>query len=192
MTHPVCVCSAQEIVVLLVNAMDSDLAYKDLIRKIICNSKSNKCMMHRCESCPGTATLKEFIDHELNEHEDDEELNYCQWDTTDWITLETITATYKECKETLIDVIDYLTRHSHIAKLKITSSWYKTKSKVTTRVKNTASYISWLYTNWDQVVASNIIHCFIPDDNNHYTSFLHQVQTMLVDHLKANQPHIKN
>ena len=36
--------------------------------------------------------------------------------------LTTYTATYEEYKETLIDVIDDLTRHSHIAKLKITSS----------------------------------------------------------------------
>ena len=78
--------------------------------------------LHRCESCPGTATLKEFLDRELNEHEDDEKFNYCQWDTTDRAILTTFTATYKEYKETLIDVIDDLTRHSYIAKLKITSS----------------------------------------------------------------------
>ena len=32
---------------------------------------------------------------------------------------------------------------------------------------------------------------FISDDNNHNTSFLYQVQTMLVDFLKANHPHTK-
>ena len=52
--------------------------------------------LHRCESCPGTATLKEFLDRELNEHEDDEKFNYCQWDTTDRATLTNFTATYKE------------------------------------------------------------------------------------------------
>ena len=36
-----------------------------------------------------------------------------------------------------------------------------TKSKATTGVKNTASYISWLYTTWDQIVASNMIHCIL-------------------------------
>ena len=78
--------------------------------------------MHRCESCPGTATLKEFLDQELNEHEDDEKFSYCRWDTTDPAILTTFTATYEEYKETLIDIIDNLTRHSYIAKLKITSS----------------------------------------------------------------------
>ena len=34
--------------------------------------------MRRCESCSGTATLKEFLDQELSEHEDDEKSNYCQ------------------------------------------------------------------------------------------------------------------
>ena len=35
------------------------------------------------------------------------------------------------------------------------------KSKATTEVKNTASYISSLYTAWDQIVASNMINCVL-------------------------------
>ena len=124
-------CSADQNVVLLVDAMDWGFTYKDLIKKIVCNTESNKCIMYRCESYPGTAALKKFIDQELNEH-DDKKFNYCQWDTTDRAILTTFTATYEEYKETLIDVIDDLTRHSYIAKLKITSSWYRTKSKATT------------------------------------------------------------
>ena len=71
MTHSVCVCSTHPNVKLLVDAMDWDLAYKDLIEKIVYNPESNKCIMHWCESCLDTATLKEFLDQELNEHEDD-------------------------------------------------------------------------------------------------------------------------
>ena len=40
------------------------------------------------------------------------------WDTTDRAILTTFTATYEEYKETLIDVIDDLTRHSYIGKAK--------------------------------------------------------------------------
>ena len=122
MTHSDCVCSNNQIVLFLVDAMDWDLTYKDLIKKIVYNPKSNKRMIHRCESCSVTATLKKFLDQELNGHEYDEEFNYCQWDTTDRATLTTVTATYEEYKETLIDVIDDLTRHYYITKLKITSS----------------------------------------------------------------------
>ena len=92
------------------------------------------------------------------EREDDQKFNYCQWDTTDQAILTSFTAPYEEYKDTLIDVIDDLTRHSYVAKLKVTSSWYRAKSEVTTRVKNTASYIPWLYTTWSQMVAFNVIH----------------------------------
>ena len=77
MTHSVCVCSAHQNVVLLVDAMDQDLTYKDLIKKIVYNPESNKCIMHQCQPCPGTAALKEFLDQELD-REDDEKLNHCQ------------------------------------------------------------------------------------------------------------------
>ena len=74
--------------------------------------------MHWCECYSGTATLKEFLNQELNEHEVDEKFNYCQWDTTDQGILTIFTAPYEEYKETLIDVIDDLTRHSYIGKAK--------------------------------------------------------------------------
>ena len=89
----------------------------------------------------GTATLKEFLDQELNENKDDEKLNYCQWETTNREILPTFTITNKEYKEALIDVTDDLTRYSDITKLKINSSWYRMKSKATTGLKNTGSYI---------------------------------------------------
>ena len=62
MNHSVCVCSAHQNVVLLVDAMDWDLTYKDLIKNIVCKAESNKWIMYWCESCPGTATPKEFLD----------------------------------------------------------------------------------------------------------------------------------
>ena len=115
MTHCVCVCDAHQNVVLLVDPMDYDLTIKDVIKKIVCNTDSNKCIMYWCKSCPGTATLKKYFCQELNKHEGDE-------------------------------------------KLKVTNSWYRTKSQATTGVKTTAGYIPWLYTTWDQMVFSNMIH----------------------------------
>ena len=50
-----CVCRADQNVVLLVEAMDWDLTYKDPIKKIVCNTESNKCIMHQCKSWSGTA-----------------------------------------------------------------------------------------------------------------------------------------
>ena len=82
-THCVCVSRTHQNVMLLADAMEWDLIYKDLIKKTVYNPESNKCIMHRCKSCPSTVTLKEFLVQELNEHEDDQKFNYCQWNTTD-------------------------------------------------------------------------------------------------------------
>ena len=83
MTHCICFCSGHQKLVLLVDAMDWGLTYKDLIKKIVYNLKSNKCIMYQYESCPGTVTLKEVFDQELNGHEENEKFNYCQLYTTD-------------------------------------------------------------------------------------------------------------
>ena len=91
-TCSVCVCNAHQNVVLLVDAMDWGLIYKDLIKKTVYNPESS---MHRFESCPGTTTLKKFLDQKLNKHESDEKFNYCQWDTTDQAIFTTFTAIYK-------------------------------------------------------------------------------------------------
>ena len=77
---------------LLVDAMEWDLKYKDLNKRIV----SNECIIHRCESYPGTATLKEFLDQELNEHEGDEKFNYCQWETKDQAILASFTSNCEE------------------------------------------------------------------------------------------------
>ena len=73
--------------------MDWESTYKDLIKKIGYNPESVKYVMYQCESYPGTATLREFLDEELNEREDDQKFNYCQYDTTDQAILTTFTAT---------------------------------------------------------------------------------------------------
>ena len=90
-----------------------------------------KSIRRWCESCPGNATLEELLDQELNKRENNENFSYCQWDTTDRAIMTTFAVTYKENKEFLIEVIDDLIRHSYITLLKITSFWYKTKSKAT-------------------------------------------------------------
>ena len=138
--------------------------------------------MHRCESCPGTATPKEFfIQHSANMKM-----------TRNLITVSGTLRIEQYCQPLqplTKNTNDDLARHSYISNLKITSSWYRRKPKAITGVKNTESYIPWKYTTCDQMVASNMIQCFISDDNNQYIFFfLFQVQTMLVDYLKANHP----
>ena len=69
MAESVCVCSAHENIMLLVDAMDLEIQRPDQEDRL--QPWEQQMHMHWCESCPGTATLKEFLDQELNEHEDD-------------------------------------------------------------------------------------------------------------------------
>ena len=71
--------------------------------------------MHQCESWPGRAGLKQFLDEQLSDVDSESEFHYNQWDTTDRASL-TTAATYEEYKDVLIDAIDKLTKHSYLAK----------------------------------------------------------------------------
>ena len=72
--------------------------------------------MHRCESCPGRAGLKQFLDEQLSDVDTESEFYSNQWDSTDQASLTTVTITCEEYKEVLIDAIDGLTKHSYLAK----------------------------------------------------------------------------
>ena len=66
-------------------------------------------MMHRCEKCPRIeALLIAFLNEELEDIEQDGEFHYSQWQTTNRATLVTLTTTYNEYKETLIETIHAL------------------------------------------------------------------------------------
>ena len=143
---------------LLIKGRDCNLSSKDLIKKIVSNPESNKCMMHGCESCLCTATLKENLDQKLSELEN--EGHYRS---------KNISSTYEEYKETLIVVIDDLTRHSCVAKPKM-----QEKIQSYHWSKNDSSYIAGHYLRPDVSLQDDSL-CFICDDSSHYTSFLYEV-----------------
>ena len=84
--------------VLLVDPIDWEYTYKDLIKKVVCDPDNKLCMMHCCESCPGSAALKKFLDDEISHLDMNSEFHYCQWQTTDYAALATLTTTFKEYK----------------------------------------------------------------------------------------------
>ena len=71
-----CVCSIHQNAILLVDAIDWDYTYKDLIQKVVCNPENKDCRMHRCASCPGTAALEKFVSDELSHPDMDENMHY--------------------------------------------------------------------------------------------------------------------
>ena len=85
------------------------------MKEIACDTENNECMVHRCQNCPGTDALQEFISSQIGIDNEDE-MYIEQWQTTDRSTLITQTNTFEEYKELLISCIDKLTSHSYIAK----------------------------------------------------------------------------
>ena len=116
-THSVCVCTIHQNAILLVDAAKTGKTYKDLIKIIVCDCDSKTCMVHRCEKCPGTGPLRQFLETLLDENE---EVTFQQWQTTDRSNLLTCWSNLLTCVDEFIDLlvaaIDNLTPHSYIAK----------------------------------------------------------------------------
>ena len=102
--------------ILLVDVINWDIIYKDLILKIVSDSTKKECMMHWCESCPGRAGLKQILDEQPSDVDSESAFCYNQRDTTDQAWLTTVTTTCEEYKDVLIDAIYKLTKHSYLAK----------------------------------------------------------------------------
>ena len=126
-------------------------------------------------------------------HKNDEEFNHCQWDATDQATLTTITATYEEYKESLIDVIGYFNKAFLYCQAKNYQFFIQDEIQILHSRKEYCKLHLLVVYNLGQ--DGSLHHewlCFILNDSNHYTSFLYQAQAMLVDYLKANHQHLKN
>ena len=82
-THSLCVCSIHQNAILLIDAVNWDITYKDLILKIVCDSTRKECIMHQCESCPARAGLKQILDEQLSDVDSESEFHYNKWDTAD-------------------------------------------------------------------------------------------------------------
>ena len=108
-------CSYHQNAVLLVGAIDWNLTYKDLMEIMVCNIGNKECMVHRCDNCPGAASLQLFLENKLEELEN-YDTTLTQWQKTDRPTMVT-QSTDRTCYiKLLVDVLDQLTSHSFTAK----------------------------------------------------------------------------
>ena len=114
--HLVCVCTTHQNTILLVDALNWKVTYKDLVSKAVCDPSNPECMMHRYTNCPGTNTLRKFLEEELSDIDPDFQFYYSQWQTANRASLVTVTSTCEEYIDTLISVINAITKHSFLAK----------------------------------------------------------------------------
>ena len=119
--------------------------------------------------------------------------------------LATLTTTFEEYKELLIDSINNLTWHSYLAKAQaryVKSKKESLSANKVTLLRDFAENYQYLIQDemqnfhWSKVYCKlhplviyykytdgNLQHyslCFISDDNTHNTSFVHKIQTLLV------------
>ena len=115
-THSVCVCKTHQNVKLIVATFPfvEKLTYHDLMEQLVCSVSSKKCMLHRCEDCPGRSALVSFLVNKFEKVtiDGDENIFFKQWVTT----LEEHVLPLSEITEKLITEIEVLTTHHYIAK----------------------------------------------------------------------------
>ena len=94
-THLVCIYATHQNTILLVDALNWEVTYKDLVNK----------------------ALRKFLEEELSEIDPDSQSHYWQWQTTDRASLVTVTSTCEEYEDTLISAIKPITKHvfSHMS-----------------------------------------------------------------------------
>ena len=97
-THLVYVCTTHQNTILLVDALNWEVTYKNLINKVVCDPSNHECTMHYCTNCPGTNILHKFLEEELSDIDPDFQFHYSQQQTTDRASMVTVTSTYEEYK----------------------------------------------------------------------------------------------
>ena len=88
------------------------------MKLLVCSTENRGWMIHRCSECLSSdiLKLKDHLFDIIGEYDDDTEITYKQWITTDWSTLAQMTTPVQEFVSVLFDNLEKLTSHSYIAK----------------------------------------------------------------------------
>ena len=78
-THLVCVCTTHQNTILLVDTLNLEVKYKDLVNKVVCDPPNHEYMIHNCTNCPGTRALCKFLEEELGDIDLNFQFHYSQW-----------------------------------------------------------------------------------------------------------------
>jgi len=116
-THSVCVCSIHQNFKLMLADLDKNLDYHKMMQKVVCDEISKQCMIHRCDHCPGTQPLHDFLQSMTEEDYDpDDQITFKQWMTTDRTTLITQQKSIEDFVDNLVEMADNLTTHHYVSK----------------------------------------------------------------------------
>ena len=55
-----------------------EVTYRDLMKIIVCDIENLKCMVHRCENCPGSDALHTYLQKKFKEYDVDDDITFSQ------------------------------------------------------------------------------------------------------------------
>lgn len=90
-THSVYVCTIHQNVKLYMDALNTNETYHDLIAKTLCCPESKNCLLGHCDECPNSDDLRNYL-YEIFDDDNDLEVTYKQWKTTDRANLLTLSS----------------------------------------------------------------------------------------------------
>ena len=214
-THSVCVCESHQNVKLMLASIPSNEDYRHFLGKLVCDITSRFCMLHRCDSCPGTESLSQYITElfSSNGFEEDDIVVFKQWRHTDRTTLDTLQEPLPSFVSKLVFQLDALATHHYISQAQ-TSYVSQLKGNLESNqciiLGDFAENYSFIIQDavqgqhWDNSQATlhpfvvyycdndndlkSISVCVISDCMTHATSTVHAFQKAILDHLKKELP----
>ena len=61
-THSICVCPVHQNFDLLIRATGTNMSYKDIVSKVVCDVNKKDCMFRICSSCPNESDVKNSLE----------------------------------------------------------------------------------------------------------------------------------
>jgi hypothetical protein len=213
-THSVCVCCIHQNAKLMVNALNLQVTYKELLGMLVCDMNQETCMLYGCDECPSSDALRDRL--LATNDDDDESIKYKQWVTTDRCDLVTVIEPLDDFVEKLVEKLLTLKTHHYVSIQQ--SEFLKTKRS---QLKREECIISGDFSeNFTFVVQDEIqsyhwvnaqatlhpfviyyrpdsstdvvtkSYCIISDYLKHSTTAVYSFQKAIIPELKSLAPHV--
>ena len=120
-THSVCVCTIHQNVNLMLSSVKLDKDHHELTDMLVCSRESKECMVHRCQECPNSSNLENYLSKELKPQNEDaataneSHIHFQQWVNVDRSELVSKILPISEFIALLVEKLHALTAHSYIA-----------------------------------------------------------------------------
>lgn len=218
-SHSVCVCAIHQNVVLLLNACGIEETYNDLMDYLVCSKNNRDCMLRHCYKCPSNENLKKYLLDKFEEWDQEEEVTYSAWVTTDRTQQVSVTVSFEEYVNHLVKSLEKLLPHSFITK---SQSNYLKESLKAKLQPNEAIVLLDFSENYSYVIQDEVqgyhwtqdscsLHpvvmytceepgkdlivsslCVISDDLEHDVGFVYETQKIVAQFLTEKFPQVQS